>query len=204
MTDLFEEKAQDWDSRPIPLQISEGVVAAIRRSVPLTPAHRVLDFGAGTGLLCGKLAADVQRILAVDVSPSMLARLAEKTELAGVVTPICQNILEQPLDTTVDLVVSAMALHHVEDTAALLAALYAHLEPGGSVALADLDSEPGTFHPPGIEGVFHHGFARPWLREQLQAAGFEDIVFETACTVDRDSRRYPVFLVTAQKARADA
>lgn len=105
-----------------------------------------------------------------------------------------------PLERQVDLIVSAMAMHHVEDTAHLMRTLYAHVAPGGRVALADLDVEKGDFHPPGAEGVFHRGFDRAALTAHMTAAGFVDVVFETACTVDKEGTRYSVFLATASRA----
>lgn len=204
MTDLFRDKADDWDTRPVPAQISEGVFDALSRRVALTPALTVLDFGAGTGLLLSKLAPHVGRLLAVDVSAAMLDKLAQKLgeqpQLAAKVQIVCQDITRTPLDQRVDLVVSAMAMHHVEDTGALLSALHAHLVAGGRVALADLETEDGSFHPPGTEGVFHHGFDRDRLTRQLADAGFVDVELGTACVVHRDDRGYPVFLVTATKA----
>lgn len=199
MTDLFQDKAADWDSRPVPAQISEGVFAAISSHVALEPALTVMDFGAGTGLVATRLAPHVGKIIAVDVSPAMLEQLAAKPELAGKAEIVCRDILHAPLGRTVDLVVSAMAMHHVEDTAALARTLFAHLAPGGRIALADLDREDGTFHPPGAEGVYHHGFDRPALEVLLREAGFTDVRFVTACTVTRDGRNYPVFLVTAAR-----
>ena len=204
MTDLFRDGADDWDTWPVPAQISAGVFDALARRVALAPALTVLDFGAGTGLLLDKLAPHVGRLVAVDISAAMLDKLAEKLgeqpELAGKVRIVCQDITRTPLDERVELVVSAMAMHHVEDTRALLAALHAHLVPGGRVALADLDAEDGSFHPPGTEGVFHHGFDRDRLARQLTDAGFVDVELDTACVVHRDERAYPVFLVTATKA----
>lgn len=199
MTDLFQDKAQDWDARPVPQQISEGVCAAIFAHVPLEPSMTVLDFGAGTGLLASKLAPRVGNVIAVDVSPAMLAELAKKPELAGKSEIVCQDLLERPLGRTVDLAVSAMAMHHVQDTRALLGALYTHLVPGGRVALADLDAEDGSFHPPGAEGVYHAGFAREAFEALLREAGFVDVAFVTACRVTKEAREYPVFLVTATK-----
>ena len=76
MTDLFQDKAADWDQRPVPQQISEGVFAAIDRHVTLGPDLTVMDFGAGTGLVTARLAPRVGKILAVDVSPAMLEQLA--------------------------------------------------------------------------------------------------------------------------------
>lgn len=201
MTDLFRDKAEDWDSRPVPLQISEGVFAALKAQLKLEPSLVVMDFGAGTGLVSGKLAPHVGQIVAVDVSPAMLEQLAKKPELAGKVEILilCQDLLHQPLERRFDLVVSAMAMHHVEDTRALVRSLHAHLVPGGRVALADLDREDGSFHPPGTEGVFHHGFERQSLGAMLQEAGFSDVRFVTACEVTRDGCRYPIFLATATR-----
>jgi 2-polyprenyl-3-methyl-5-hydroxy-6-metoxy-1,4-benzoquinol methylase len=201
MTDLFHDKAEGWDARPVPQQISEGVFAAIVDRVPLDASETVIDFGAGTGLLASKLAPRVGNVIAVDVSPAMLAELAKKPELAGKAEIVCQNILDMPLGRTANLVVSAMAMHHVRDTRALVRALYTHLAPGGHVALADLDAEDGTFHPPGTEGVYHAGFARGEIETMLREAGFEGIAFTTACHVTKESGKYPVFLVTAMKPR---
>lgn len=199
MTDLFEDKAEEWDSRPVPQQISEGVSAAMREAVELREDMKVMDFGAGTGLVAGKIAPHVGRILAVDISEAMLAKLSAKPELAGKVDVFCQDILEQPLEERVDLIVSAMAMHHVASTSDLLAALFDHLEPGGRVAIADLDAEEGDFHPPEAEGVYHFGFDRDALGELVSAAGFEDVAFTTACTVARDEKSYPIFLLTASR-----
>jgi cyclopropane fatty-acyl-phospholipid synthase-like methyltransferase len=199
MSDLFRDKAGDWDTRPVPAQISQGVFDAIEKAVALEPGMTAMDFGAGTGLLGSKLAGRVGRVLAVDVSPSMLEKLAEKPELKGKVELFCQDILEAPLPRKVDLVVSAMAMHHVKDTSALLRALQEHLVPGGRIALADLDTETGDFHAPGTEGVYHAGFDRGALGKLAADAGFVDARFVTACEVDRDQKRYPVFLLTATK-----
>lgn len=199
MADLFEDKADDWDDRPIPAQISTGVVGALRETLTFEPDWTVMDFGAGTGLLCGAIAPAVDKILAVDISKAMLDRLVAKPELAGKVEAFCQNILDEPLDQKVDLVVSAMAMHHVEDTAALMKTLFEHLEPGGRIALADLDREEGDFHPAGMEGVFHHGFDRVALGETIARAGFGETHFVTATEVHKDGKVYPVFLVTARK-----
>ncbi len=199
MTDLFRDKAADWDARPVPAQISEGVFEAIAASVPLGPDLTVMDFGAGTGLIAGKLAPRVTKVLAVDVSAAMLEQLAKKPELAGRVETFCQDILAIPLGREVDLVVSAMAMHHVADTEALLRAIFRHVAPGGRIALADLDAEDGTFHPPGTEGVHHSGFDREALGALCRGAGFVDVRFVKACEVTKSERRYPIFLLTATK-----
>ncbi len=204
MSDLFSDKAREWDAMPLPAQISAGVWRALEEAVRFSPEQIVMDFGAGTGLLASRVAPKVARVLAVDVSPAMLEQLAAKPELAGRVEVHCQDILTTPLERDVDLVVSAMAMHHVEDTRALVRALFEHLRAGGSLALADLDLEQGDFHPPGTEGVFHPGFDRVALGAMLEEAGFETPRFTTACEVVKEGRRYPIFLVTARKPSAPA
>ena len=199
MNDLFQQKAGDWDDRPAPVQISAGVGRALLERVALRDDMIVMDFGAGTGLICAHVAPHVGRVYAVDVSAAMLEQLAAKPELQGKVDAMHVDILATPLPHQIDLIVSAMAMHHVEDTGRLLQAFAEHLAPGGKVALADLDSEDGSFHPPDTDGVYHLGFDCNALRGQLEAHGFSDIDFTTAVEVDRDGKRYPVFLVTATR-----
>jgi ubiquinone/menaquinone biosynthesis C-methylase UbiE len=202
MSDLFQDKAKDWDERPIPAQISEGLAQALPQAVTLRGDERVMDFGAGTGLIASKVAPQVGKVLAVDVSRAMLEQLAAKEALQGKVEIFHQDILEQPLGEKVDLIVSAMALHHVQDTARLMETFYRHLKPGGRIALADLDQEDGSFHPPDTEGVFHLGFDRETLGALIAQAGFVGTRFVTACEVDKDDRRYPIFLVVAERPAA--
>ncbi len=201
MPDRFQEQARDWDERPVPRIISEAVGDLLRSSVEWSPTMRVIDFGAGTGLVASHVAPLVSKVVAVDTSAAMLEQLAAKTELAGKVETHHRDILEQPLGDSFDGVVSAMAMHHVRDTAKLLRAFRDHLRSGGFVALADLDTEDGSFHPPGTEGVFHHGFDRGGLGNELRAAGFGDVEFRTAVEVTREQGgpAYPIFLVTATK-----
>ncbi len=199
MGDLFKEKADNWDARPLAQVLSEGIGSVLLDNIALTPEHQVMDFGAGTGLICAHVAPKVKRVVAVDISPAMLDQLAQKEALQGKVETVCQDILNQPLADKFDLIISAMAMHHVEDTDALLKTFADHLVSGGQITLADLDQEDETFHPEDVEGVFHHGFDREALGHQLEKAGFSDIQFVTALTVGRNSQHFPVFLVTARK-----
>ncbi|MDH5632965.1 MAG: class I SAM-dependent methyltransferase [Gammaproteobacteria bacterium] len=197
MTDLFEEKAKDWDVNDRVLALSRGVGAALLANVEFKPDMSVMDFGAGTGLLASHVAPRVAQITAVDISESMLEKLTAKTELQGKVKPLCRDILSDPVGERYDVIISAMAMHHIEDTDRLLRTFAFHLKPGGRVALADLDKEDGTFHPADVQGVFHHGFERNPLQQKLEAAGFCDVDFVTAHTVRGEEKDYPVFLATA-------
>ncbi|MEM9314414.1 MAG: class I SAM-dependent methyltransferase [Pseudomonadota bacterium] len=181
------------------MQIAESVAAALEARVPLDRERTVLDFGAGTGLLCGHVAPRVARVVAVDISEAMLERLAAKPIMRGRVEICCRNLLEQPLDERFDLIVSTMTMHHVEDTVAVARTFHDHLVPGGRIAIADLDREDGSFHESGTPGVFHRGFDRDALGALFEAAGFADVTFSTACEVERNGGRYPIFLLTASR-----
>ena len=199
MSDLFTEKAKEWDKNEMVLQLSKETSSAILENIKFNDQMQVMDFGAGTGLITSQIASHVDLVTAVDISQSMLDKLIEKTDLTDKVNIVCQDILERPLNKKFDLIMSAMALHHVKDTDLLLLRFAEHLKTGAKIALADLDAEDGSFHPEDIEGVYHDGFEREDLKTILEKNGFNDIRFVTAHTVNKDSKNYPIFLVTATK-----
>lgn len=199
MTDLFTEKAKEWDKNEMVLQLSKATSSAILENIEFNDQMQVMDFGAGTGLITTQVAPHVSSITAIDISQSMLDKLVEKTRLKDKIKIVCQNIIEQPLNKNFDLIMSAMALHHVKDTSFLIQRFAEHLKPDAKVALADLDAEDGSFHPADIEGVFHNGFEREELKNILEKNGFKDVQFITAHTVNKETKTYPIFLVTATK-----
>jgi len=200
MADHFEAKASDWDADDMVRQLSLGTGSAILNNIPLDDRMLVMDFGAGTGLISSQVAPRVNKIMAVDTSSTMLQQLMAKPELRGKVEALCQDIIDQPLDMRFDLIMSAMAMHHVEDTDTLIHRFAEHLKPGGMLALADLDKEDGSFHPENTAGVFHSGFDRRAFQALLEKHGFSDVHFVTAHTVIKEHRHYPVFLAIARYA----
>lgn len=199
MSDHFNEKAKTWDANEMVKQLSSAVGSSILEHISLNPQMNVMDFGAGTGLISSHVAPLVNKIVAVDISEAMLDKLITKPELQGKVEAVCQNILDKPLTKQFDLIMSAMAMHHVEDSNKLIQTFSQHLISGAVLALADLDKEDGSFHPADVEGVFHSGFERDKLKLLLESHGFEDIHFFTAHTVVKDDKEYPIFLVIATK-----
>ncbi|MFU8839293.1 MAG: hypothetical protein ACNA8R_01055 [Nitriliruptoraceae bacterium] len=78
MTEDFDERAATWDDEPEHLERAHLAAALIRRSVPLTRATRLLEYGAGTGLLSEALANDVGHVIVTDPSAGMRSVLLGK------------------------------------------------------------------------------------------------------------------------------
>ncbi|MDP3301780.1 MAG: methyltransferase domain-containing protein [Sulfuricurvum sp.] len=200
MTQRFDKAAEEWDSGDVRQNIASAVFKTLTSRIALLNTMKVLDFGAGTGLLSFKIAPMVRSVTGVDLSGGMLEQLEAKNTPSLHVTPLLQDIMQIPLDQKFNGIVSSMAMHHVEDTSLLFQTFYAHLERDGFIAIADLEEEDGTFHAQhGNEGVHHFGFNREVLRDTIEKAGFRNIRFHDAYSVNREDGSYPIFLVTAMK-----
>ncbi|MCP3891339.1 MAG: class I SAM-dependent methyltransferase [Desulfobulbaceae bacterium] len=199
VSDLFKEKAENYDSEEWAQELSSVVGAMITAKIPFHDQMHVMDFGAGTGLLSATVAPMVKKITAVDISEAMLEKLTAKAELKNKVYGLCQDIMVNPIDEKFDLIMSAFAMHHVENTNKLIQSFATHLQRGALIALVDVDTEDGSFHSDDNLGVFHWGFDRDDLKTILEMYSFENIDFKTAHHFDWQGRKYSAFLVTASK-----
>jgi ubiquinone/menaquinone biosynthesis C-methylase UbiE len=197
----FDEQASGWDT-PERSERAQAVAGAILDATHPAPDARVLELGAGTGLLGLALLPHVGSVVLADASDGMLA-VAEAKIATGAypgARTLRHVLTEDPVPSErFDLVVSLMALHHVQDTDAAMAGLAALLDPGGSIAIVDLEAEDGSFHTDPDEPVLH-GYERADLRARAEAAGFRDVAFAPAWEVVKNDRVYPLFLLTATRA----
>lgn len=199
----FDKVAAEWDANPGRIELARAVGDAIRKVVPLNAGMKIMDFGAGTGLLTLALLPYVQSVTAVDASGEMLRVLEQKLKSLRIdnIKTLQSDICNMPVpDPGYDLIVSSMVLHHIPDVSKALQKLRPCLVSNGRIALADLDSEDGTFHADST-GVFHHGFDRNQVCGWLNKAGFVDTASQDAYRIVRastsgQSHEYPVFLVT--------
>ncbi|WP_043769986.1 class I SAM-dependent methyltransferase [Desulfobulbus propionicus] len=203
----FDKEAALWDEKPQRVKLATEVAEAMVQRVALTPTMEALDFGCGTGLLTLQLQPLVRSITGVDSSAGMLAVLEDKInrlQLANVRTLLCDLDQGERLTGRYDLVVSSMTLHHIREVDTLLRQWHDVLAPGGTLAVADLDSEGGRFHGDDNTGVFHFGFDRAALSLSAAQTGFNELSVETATEIikpDASGRpsRFTVFLLTARK-----
>jgi cyclopropane fatty-acyl-phospholipid synthase-like methyltransferase len=197
--DHFAHKSKSWDMSSKRVKNAKAIASSILNNINLNREMEVMDFGAGTGLLSYFVAPKVGTIVAVDSSPSMLEQFKEKSPEFACKTEIIQKDLSrESIDRVFDGVISSMTIHHVEDTTALFSKFYTMLKPGGFIAIADLDSEDGTFHSEDT-GVHHHGFEREILNNIAKNTGFSEINFDTVSIIKKPHREFPVFLMTAVK-----
>lgn len=202
----FDEKAKSWDEEPRRVAMGMAIARAVEARIDGNERPRLMDYGCGTGLCSLPLAGRCSSVLGLDSSTEMLARLEAKARVAGLghVTTRRHDLTAEPLDGfEFEVIMCAMTLHHVREIGLLLSRLHSMLLPGGLLALADLDKEDGSFHQD-THGVEHHGFDRERIRQELQAAGFLQVSFETAYEIEKpgpsgEPRRFPVFLATARK-----
>jgi 2-polyprenyl-3-methyl-5-hydroxy-6-metoxy-1,4-benzoquinol methylase len=199
----FDMIASTWDVAPQHLERTRDIAALMRRRLDLS-GRVALEVGAGTGLLSFALADSLKTVVATDPSQGMIDVLQDKIRQSG-----CGNIQAVRCGDDLagvvgpfDLAMMQMALHHVPDVDGFLHRAFGKLHPGGILAIADLDTEDGSFHGPDVTDV-HHGFDRADLSSRLREAGFESVSIETAHTMVREvagsTRSYPIFLALARR-----
>lgn len=197
----FDERAATWDDDPAKVERARVVASAITSSVPLDGTSRLLEFGAGTGLVSEALHADVGPVTMADTSAGMRAVMRAKIDAGAIpdarVWDLDLSTHVTPPDDRFDLVVTVLALHHVDAIDRTLAHLGELLVPGGHLCIVDLDFEDGSFHGDGFEG--HPGFDRADLAARLTTAGFADPTFQACHHVERNGRDYPMFLAIATR-----
>ena len=202
----FDQEAAQWDANPGRVKLAGDVADAMIRAVSPAKDQDALDFGCGTGLVTLKLQPLVKSITGMDSSRGMLAALESKVAGQGLSNVRTQFLdLEQggKVEGHYHLIVSSMTLHHVPDPAALISQLAGALLPGGTLAVADLDAEDGSFHGDNT-GVLHLGFDRARIKGLFERAGLSAVRDVTAAVVAKEiegkgRRDFPVFLVIGEK-----
>jgi ubiquinone/menaquinone biosynthesis C-methylase UbiE len=120
---------------------SQEYLAWMASQLPLAPGLRILDVAAGTGHLSRAVAPGVKTVVAVDLTPAMLGEAVRETTRSGL-----RNIafergdaarLPHP-DSTFDMIVSRLAIHHFERPEPQLAEMVRVCKPGGVVGVIDL------------------------------------------------------------------
>jgi 2-polyprenyl-3-methyl-5-hydroxy-6-metoxy-1,4-benzoquinol methylase len=151
----------------------------IARAAGLAPGVSAIEIGCGTGLFTEMFAASGARIIAVDLSPDLLA-IARRRQLAGV--EFRQQAFEEcDVDGPFDAVIGSSVLHHL-DLARAWKKIFALLKPGGRLSVAEPNLlNPQVFCERRFRRFFPYvspdetAFVRSRLMRDLERAGFERI-----------------------------
>ena len=118
-------------------------IALLQAASVLGSQATVIELGTGTGQFAVAAARACRRVVAVDVSPVMLARLREKLErgdASNVETVDAGFLTYEHTGAAADVVYSRFALHHLPDfwQAIALRRIADMLRPGGVLRLSDV------------------------------------------------------------------
>ncbi|MCX5202695.1 amino acid adenylation domain-containing protein [Streptomyces sp. NBC_00237] len=165
-----------YDTRPIPVeQMRQWRDAAVERIREL-PAGRVLEIGAGSGLLLSRLAAGCETYWGTDISQAAVDRLArhvaQDPALAGKVELRClaaDRLEELPTGYFDTIVLNSVAQYFpdADYLTRVVDACLSLLAPGGSLFLGDLRNLHTL--PALRTGVASHGLPRDTAADRLRA-----------------------------------
>lgn len=148
----------------------------------LGPASVIVDMGAGTGRFALAAARRFGRVIAVDISPVMIAHLRQRASAQGLrnVEAVQAGFLSYvPAHAPVDAVYTRNALHHLRDfwKALALGRMASFIRPGGVLLLRDLIYDATPSEIPAVLDRWlasaaddpHLGYTRADLLEHAEA-----------------------------------
>ncbi len=196
----FDNVAREWDKDKMHTERSIAIAATLESMVSLTHPMKAMEFGAGTGILSFLLKDKLKEVTLIDSSCEMIKVCEEKIawHKATHFKALCMDLEKEVHHQKYDLIYSQMVLHHVIEIEPMLKKFFTLLNPGGTLAIADLYTEDGSFHGPEVK--VHWGFDPMDLKQAASALGFTEIEFKTCFEMKRESGRiYTIFLLVAKK-----
>ena len=147
----------------------------------LSPGHRVLEVGAGTGTYTIRLARYCRDVTAVEISGSMLAVLKQKAAREGLsnIIPKNNDIADSVPDGCFDSICSFSSFEYIQDLGALIDQLAARLQPGGTLYFTTSRTSLFRFFTQVgnamRQGLWLHGRTVRGTRAMLESAGFREV-----------------------------
>ena len=200
-TAFFDSKAEQWDAHQARVLRAEKIYQHIISEISVKSSDSVLDFGCGTGLLGFHFIDSAAEVTFADTSIGMLEQVCKKAATLRSGSVKILNLTEYAVAEMYDIVVSLLALHHVEDVEKTVHDLASHVAKGGYLCLSDLDLEDGSFHYPDVAP--HNGIDRDVIMKALHKSGMQVICNKTVYTeqkiIDDAVKTYPIFLIIGKR-----
>lgn len=202
-TNRFDTQAKDWDKNETRVKLAAAIADAILRKLYVEENTWVADYGAGTGLVALELAKRAKHVTAFDSSAGMIDILQEKIQeqkisnLSATVLDIQAGVYKPSVKF--DIVTCSMVLHHILKVNKAALGFFRMLKQGGYIALADLMPEDGSFHDTN-DGITNFGFSEKALKKIFTKAGFVFLTYEKIYEVEKNGKKYGIFLLIGEKA----
>ena len=198
----WDERAATWDDQKEAHVYADQAFATLE---PVVMEHlgrwkdlRVLDFGAGTGLLTEKLARVCRDVVALDIAPKMIDLLVAKVEradlnnvvaIAGELEGLAQThaVLNGPFD----LIVASSVCSFLPDFPSALVRLSAMLRSGGLFVQWDWHANAA--------GDWARGFTRDDLRAAYERASIRTISTDIGFVFSFDGNELEVLQGVGQR-----
>ena len=194
----FNQTAKKWDSKE-KVDRMEAISSKVVEILKLDTKIDILDFGCGTGLFGLHLSPFIKSLIGLDSSEEMLSIFNKKTE--GLDNISCENCSIQNFQPkqNFDLIISSMVFHHLENPEETLSYLKKLINKNGRIAIVDLQTEDGNYHPNNSEmGVKHFGFNKETIKSWAEIHNLK-YSFHVINQISKNSKNYFQFLAVFHK-----
>ena len=134
----FKKQAGSWGKN----EISPHLQWVVDR-LTLPPHVEVLDIAAGTGLLSRAISPRVKRVVAVDITPEMLAQGQREADRQGITNVSFEQGAAEALPyptASFDMVVTRFSVHHFKSPEAVIREMCRVCRHGGTLVVIDIVS----------------------------------------------------------------
>lgn len=165
------------------------------------------DLGCGAGFISLALSMDSKIVFSIDTSKNMLKEIHKNIvkENKNNIYLVKGSMEEIPLfDSSIDVVFTNMALHHVPDAKKAIQEMYRVLKKNGTVVISDVEEHTGAWARTEMHDEWL-GFSHSQLEDWLRAAGFKKIEIastDLSCKGYSSQGEYTetgIFIATATK-----